>query len=467
MSEIKATSEGKRHSWRKCLKLAFCGLIVPIALSAPRPALSQERSPNWAESFVNARVTARNFQAIGTGDRRMRMAQIRGSIEGRIVGGTDAADDENPFQVALLLRDQANNQNAQFCGGTLVAGNMVVTAAHCSDFLEAGDVQVLTGARRLDAGGTRRDVSRITIHPDWDSVTFDNDVAVWELSSHATDVPFAELATTDGPVGSDVLVTGWGALAEGGASPTQLQAVEVPIVSRDNCNDANSYNGDITANMICAGLDQGGQDSCQGDSGGPLTAGSGNGVLTGVVSWGEGCARPNLFGVYARVSSPGIRSFLDEAIGTELAEDCVGFNNANLAVEQINGDVKIVDGSHWLLSFGSSQGEAEQTLDVLKSYRSSQLCFVGRPNPELTYVLADNTPPSGALAGEDCLAHDLARLEILDEGSRFILTDGRSRMIAFDRRVEAETAISLMQAKGFTRVCYVGRPGPSFIYMRQ
>ena len=56
--------------------------------------------------------------------------------------------------------------------------------------------------------------------------------------------------------------------------------------------------------MICAGLDPGGSDSCQGNSGGPLTRGPDNGILTGIVSWGIGCARPNLFGVYTRVSEP-------------------------------------------------------------------------------------------------------------------------------------------------------------------
>ena len=71
---------------------------------------------------------------------------------------------------------------AQFCGGTLVKSNFVVTAAHCSDFFTADQVQVLTGTRRLDGTGERRDVVRIAVHPEWNSTTLDNDVAVWELS---------------------------------------------------------------------------------------------------------------------------------------------------------------------------------------------------------------------------------------------------------------------------------------------
>ena len=56
--------------------------------------------------------------------------------------------------------------------------------------------------------------------------------------------------------------------------------------------------------MICAGLEEGGKDTCQGDSGGPLTRRLDDtfNVLTGITSWGEGCADPNRFGVYTRVS---------------------------------------------------------------------------------------------------------------------------------------------------------------------
>ena len=89
--------------------------------------------------------------------------------------------------------------------------------------------------------------------------------------------------------------------------PTNLQWVAVPTVTNAQC--AQSYDqlygdGSITSSMICAGPPEGGKDSCQGDSGGPLVCRKdGKAVLTGVVSFGNGCALANFPGVYSRVTA--------------------------------------------------------------------------------------------------------------------------------------------------------------------
>lgn len=284
--------------------LALAGLQAP-AMAQQRGGA--QREGNWMREYVRLRVAEKNLEYANV---TMTDADIDRIIRPRIVGGSVAGAADNPFQVGLLTKSVANNFNAQFCGGTLVKANMVVTAAHCSDFVTAGQVQVLTGTRNLDGTGVRRNVTRITIHPNWNPGTFDSDVAVWQLSTSATGIPLATLATGDGAVGANLLVTGWGALTEGGSFPINLRKVSVPLFNRTDCNDANSYNGDITARMLCAGRTSGGIDSCQGDSGGPLTRGTGNTVLTGIVSWGIGCARPNLPGVYTRVSNTSIRNFI-------------------------------------------------------------------------------------------------------------------------------------------------------------
>lgn len=76
-----------------------------------------------------------------------------------------------------------------------------------------------------------------------------------------------------------------------------LQSTNVPLITNKVCKIV--YGNRITDDMVCAGIPAGGRDACQGDTGGPLAV---NGVLVGVISWGNGCGRPNRPGVYARVS---------------------------------------------------------------------------------------------------------------------------------------------------------------------
>ncbi len=328
------TGRGRFRRWwteRVCGEITFSTAFRPVSImfaiafflspSGWSPAFAQQ-TDNWMRDHVRARVLQQNLKATGARTRAERLSSegLQRLVGPKIVGGEDATDMDNPFQVALLMKSIANNRDAQFCGGSLVRSNFVVTAAHCSDFIQANAVQVLTGTRRLDGSGDRRDVVSVTVHPSWNPNTFDNDVAVWKLSTDATGIPLATLATEDGPVGSNVLVTGWGE-TEAGPLPTQLQKVSVPLVSEANCNDANSYNGDVTDTMLCAGRDEGGQDACQGDSGGPLTRGTNNTALTGITSWGIGCADPNFFGVYARVSNPSIRGFIETTLDAPMVGD--------------------------------------------------------------------------------------------------------------------------------------------------
>jgi trypsin len=235
-----------------------------------------------------------------------------------IVGGTPAGPNDNPFQVGLLVKSDGTNLTAQFCGGSLIAPDRVVTAAHCNYHpatpggplvaWRADQVQVLTGTRSLSAGGTRRDIIEIAQHPNYKSDGNDYDVAVWKLAARVEGIPVASLATSDGTVGSELMVTGWGKTVEGGVKSATLLKVSVPVTSHEDCNT--QYGGRITPRMLCAGFKFGGKDSCQGDSGGPATRGPDKTILTGIVSWGRGCGRVDTYGVYTRVSDPTIRDFI-------------------------------------------------------------------------------------------------------------------------------------------------------------
>ncbi len=68
-----------------------------------------------------------------------------------------------------------------------------------------------------------------------------------------------------------------------------------------------------------------------------------------------------------------------------LREDCIGFNPDRIAVKQIQARWKLVAGSHWILDFGSEKAEADQSFNVIKNYGFDSICFVGRPDPAMTY----------------------------------------------------------------------------------
>lgn len=95
-----------------------------------------------------------------------------------------------------------------------------------------------------------------------------------------------------------------GFTAEGGpTNPRDLLKVSMPVVDRASCKA--SYAGlvrgvQVTEQMVCAGLPEGGEGTCQGDSGGPLVDAA-TGTLVGVVSWAQGCARAGMPSVFARV----------------------------------------------------------------------------------------------------------------------------------------------------------------------
>lgn len=151
-----------------------------------------------------------------------------------------------------------------------------------------------------------------------------------------------------------------------------------------------------------------------------------------------------------------------------LKEDCIGFNPANIAVIQANNRWKIADGSHWMFDFEGRQEEARQALRILRHYGVNQICYVGRPQPSLTYLLGNSAAPSGALQGEDCLTFNNSNLAVIQAGGRWKIADGNHWLFDFaDNKGEAEQALAVIRKYGFTHSCYVGRPQPSFSYLRR
>ncbi|XP_032429416.1 tryptase-like [Xiphophorus hellerii] len=228
----------------------------------------------------------------------------------KIVGGQDASPGRWPWQVSLQRKGFGNPFHQ--CGGSLITKNWVLTAAHCVSGTRPSDLQVSLGRHQLQGGNTNTQVNmgvaQIFVHPGYGSKTF-NDIALLRLSSPVQFTDYIRpvcLAASGSRFNNGTVswVTGWGNVAEEVPlpPPQTLQEVKVPVIGNRQCSC--SYgNGVITDNMICSGVLSGGKDACQGDSGGPMVNEQrSRWIQSGVVSFGLGCARPNLPGVYTRVS---------------------------------------------------------------------------------------------------------------------------------------------------------------------
>lgn len=223
--------------------------------------------------------------------------------QNRIVGGTAAKQGDFPYIVSL----QANGFG-HFCGGSLIADKWVLTAAHCVD---GGVDSVYVGLydQKSPSSAEKFKVAKIYVHPKNNPSTMDYDFALLELDQNSS---FKPVGLTEKEVAFSAakpvtaVTAGWGTTSAGSPSmPAVLRKVSVPLVTTAACNVKASYDGAITNSMLCAGYKNGGKDSCQGDSGGPLVVRKADGtvLLAGVVSWGEGCAWKNKYGVYGKVSA--------------------------------------------------------------------------------------------------------------------------------------------------------------------
>jgi len=258
-------------------------------------------------AFDTARVTS----AIETADGGP--AATNSFKEMRIIGGETADKDEFGYTVSL------EDDIGHFCGGTLVRRDIVISAAHCA----GGPMWARVGAHNIRWNeGEKIKVKKEIKSNQYNPSNTDYDFMILVLEDPApADVPLAKLHD-----GSDVLqdndsltVIGWGNMATNGWDmPDEKQHVEVKYVPNNDCNSGNSYNGEITNSMLCAGETSGGQDACQGDSGGPLMRlGSGNqqDELVGVVSWGYGCGDRKYPGVYSRITE--VLTWIENTIESE------------------------------------------------------------------------------------------------------------------------------------------------------
>ncbi len=265
-------------------------------------ALALTLSACGGSNAPDSTATSAQTPYTGTADTSLPLRPDRFPL---IVGGTVVNHNKYQWMAALVEAGETNTSRGQFCGGSLIASNWVLTAAHCVEDMRASDTDVLLGQKDLrNNSGERIAVSRIVMHPDYNRQGYP-DLALLELSE-SSEAAVISLPSFNNPAPRDgeiSTVTGWGQVSENGPATDQLRESSMPIIDHNTCNRA--YNNDIVEEaMVCAGTSSGDKDSCYGDSGGPLFVKRDNEyVQAGIVSFGEACGLAGVPGVYARVSS--------------------------------------------------------------------------------------------------------------------------------------------------------------------
>ncbi|XP_023936776.1 uncharacterized protein LOC112044986 isoform X2 [Bicyclus anynana] len=258
-------------------------------------------------------------QASNRGQCGIRHSQgINGRIKTPSYVDGDSEFGEYPWQAAILKKDP--KESVYVCGGTLIDGLHIMTAAHCIKSYKGFELRVRLGEWDVNHDVEfypyiERDVISVHVHPQYYAGTLDNDLAILKLDHLVDWTKYPHISPACLPdkyteyAGQRCWTTGWGkdAFGSNGKYQNILKEVDVPILPHGQCQQQLrqtrlGYNYELNPGFVCAGGEDG-KDACKGDGGGPLVCErSGTWQLVGVVSWGIGCGQVGVPGVYVKVA---------------------------------------------------------------------------------------------------------------------------------------------------------------------
>merc|ERR1712107_352109 len=260
----------------KCFAVLALALATASAIHIPKKYEHYKpgymRIPGWekiasGERKLNQKAPTMKFTPRDEIDTRETCGTPgpKSDIE-KIVGGQEATPHQFPWQVGLFF-------DGYFCGGSIISEKYILTAAHCADGVFKHEVVI--GAHEIRASdNVKINAYSPTVHPEWDSFSLSNDLAILELDEEIDWASFngnarpSCLATSGDYSGQTALVSGWGRPSDSSSSISPvLRKVEAPVMSQRECEN---YWGNLNEGVVCIDT-TGGKSSCNGDSGGPLS----------------------------------------------------------------------------------------------------------------------------------------------------------------------------------------------------